>query len=261
MGCWHETCGLTGLAIVYPEPVRIMAIKLTPQKESGNSSLYRAFDLFQPITILTKGKYNDYGWVDFDEGEEERFFNSALSIGVGLVKEEDDNPEFPPNYFQWMIREDAFQMLKDMPIDSWGADMPTTVGQSIAMKRDKFHALDSEIAIHIGAENEENQHHIWTLREEMGRIFNTGEMPIWPLKNQLNPMLGRRDMSDAQREQNLEDLLNLWQVFMGMNALRKALMPTPGAGSQDFNENGYTMLGKFMVEAIVKEKAKYDEEN
>ncbi len=258
MGCWHETCGFTNAPITDGEPVRLMAIRRVPDKDArtGDTSLFGAFDLFHPVTILARGTYNDYGWIDFAEGEEARFFNSALSVGSGLQKQEDDNPEFPPHHYQWMIREDAFAMINDIPLDSWSDKMPKTVGEGVTMKRDRAKVLRSLLREADPMSTDSND---FQLREEYNEIFGRGEMPHWPLKRELHTYIYRdmeKSETDEVLDQKLEDLLDIWKVFVGLNDLRKILSPTNGAGSQRFNDDGYLILAKY-YENVAKKWTDY----
>jgi len=262
MGSWHETCGVTGLPIVSGDPVRMMAIRVVPAKDRwDHSTAHGSFDLFQPITVLAKGKYNDYGWIEFDTGEERRFFESALAMGIGLNKEEDDNPEFPPDHYQWMVREDAYEMLDGLPLDHWSDTMPKSVGEGVRMKRALAKSIRTRLAAMDGGDEEEN----FQLREQYNEIFGRGEMPHWPLKQHLHeyrfkglPSLQTEAVSDAK----LEDLLSMWKVFVGLSTLRKVLAPTTtGLSSQDWNEGAFTILGDFYGKAVKKWQAYMNEDD
>jgi len=194
------------------------------------------------------GKYDDYGWIDFDAGEEERFFTSGCSVGARLIKNKQENPKFPKDHYQWMIREDAYQMIGDLPLDFWSDDMPKTVDIAHVRKMSRARVIRD-----ILNKNDLNPAEDAMLREEYNEIFGRAGMPSWPLKRKLHPY-SFKGMSPNEAEEVLDDnmvrLLELYRLFIGMNSVRKMLAPTSGAGSQEFNDGGYLVLSKFYAQAM-----------
>jgi hypothetical protein len=257
MGCWNETCGFTNLPITANLPCRMMFIKRIPRdqgRRSWDGSIFYSFDLYQPVSILAKGTYNDYGWMDFAEGEEERLFESSRALGLGIVKKEDDNPKFPAEVHQWMIREDTFQMLRNIPLDAWG-DRPKSVGESM----DRLATLITDHRDWLIKTSPDNRREDFMKDEEFQRAFGQGETAFWPLKHELLKTFDRyREVPPDVNAAN--GLVDLMQIFTSMNAVRKVLAPTTGCGSQDYNEGGYAVISSFMNDALAGWKAYLNED-
>ncbi len=66
MGCWNKTCGLTNLPIYHGDKVVTFLIVESPYQDSMcyNNALW------QLIPLPIYGEYNDYGWMDEDDGQE-----------------------------------------------------------------------------------------------------------------------------------------------------------------------------------------------
>lgn len=67
MGCFNETCALSGYPIRYENPIRLLFIVENPVEGSkvADRGLYSTAQWF-PRTPPIRGKYNDYGRADFD---------------------------------------------------------------------------------------------------------------------------------------------------------------------------------------------------
>lgn len=66
MGCWNKTCGLTQLPIYHGDKVVTFLIVESPYQESMcyNNALW------QLIPLPIYGEYNDYGWMEVDDGQD-----------------------------------------------------------------------------------------------------------------------------------------------------------------------------------------------
>lgn len=61
MGCWDETCGLSGLPIEYDDKTLLFPLSSSPLYESGQSGFSYPTGLWQPMTLPFYGTYNSYG--------------------------------------------------------------------------------------------------------------------------------------------------------------------------------------------------------
>lgn len=61
MGCWNETCMLSGLPIRMGDPVIVYF--LAPSRRAGHN-IYNCHDLYSPIGFGINGIYDDYGRVE-----------------------------------------------------------------------------------------------------------------------------------------------------------------------------------------------------
>jgi len=89
MGCWNETCALTGLPILYGDKVAVLF--LYENNIRDNSS--EATRYFYAAPMMVYGKYDDYGGAEKCKGTQENFLFKALKESLldskGLSKLED----------------------------------------------------------------------------------------------------------------------------------------------------------------------------
>jgi hypothetical protein len=252
MGSWHETCGLTNLPINEGTPCRIMFIRVVPQtKDAYREIIYRPFDIFQPVSNLARGKYNDYGWLHFAPGERNRLLANTESLGIKIVKKADSLPEVPPNIFQVIIREDAFQMLAKLPVDHWSDTMPKTVGGMVGVMRDRFaEYLKRRKEV---PEDEEDKFE-WREQNRPKAILDAeGDHTRWPLREAVIHAYFYKD-KDAEFDLTLfNDYADLMQIYHGFNCMRRLLMPTTtGMASQHFNTEAINIFADFMKDTAKK---------
>lgn len=263
MGCWHETCGLTNLPITDGTRVRVMLITRVPQTphDIPYSTVMDPLELFVPATVLARGAYNDYGWITFDEGEEDRFYGSAEKVKLKLARKE-SGPELPLDTFQWMIREDAFDMTFDLPFEYFGRlrPRPETVGMAEAAQAARLWKLRKSIdQMEAGRRVESFED-----REEYNAFLAHEGIPSWPLLRKLFEYRTRgypAELSDAEAQQNTDDLMRIYRIYLALGAMRKILVPTyHGSSPQHWNDGAYAHLGKFYAGAIELWKDGYNYE-
>jgi len=81
MGCWNKTCALTNLPIYSGDRVITFAIVESPI--SDNSHCYNNY-AWELVPVPLYGEYDDYGWMDLDEGQDHKlvlldtFFKNRL---------------------------------------------------------------------------------------------------------------------------------------------------------------------------------------
>lgn len=254
MGCWNGTCGFSNLPITDGMPVRAMFIKPVKESRYEGASLLYAFDLFHPATIMIKSTYNDYGWINVTAEEIFPFIANVENMGLDISFRNEENGFLPDaeDVSLWMIREDVYQMLRDIPLDHWG-DKPKFVGEYIDRLRIDYDKLATEIRTELT--NNTEKMGIWSfeLRDRMNRLFGRSEMARWPLMDFFSPNSG----IDLPPE-NVDEIIDILQIFSAMNALRKNLVPTIGGGSQDYNEGGYRVIANFMNNAMDEYRKQYD---
>jgi hypothetical protein len=228
MGSWNEVDGLTSLPILDEMPCRAMFIQKAPKRPSAFTFTY-PFDHFIPVSALVKGKYNDYGWMDFDSGEEQRLFDTAASIGIEARKEKEESVKLPEDTYFWMIREDTFQMLDTLPIEHF-TEVPKTVGEDIAWRIEKFEDLALQT---VGLDPLQN----WGFRDRLNQLFHGSHMPKMAIKKAL-----------FEKDRRPDAVFDYVKLFSAMLALHKCLMPTHG-GSQTFVTETYQTYAAFIIGA------------
>ncbi len=257
MGCWNETCGFSNLPITNGMPVRAMFIKRVKESRYKGAALFYAFDLFHPATIMIKSTYNDYGWLNVSAEEIVPLIanveNMGLDISFGDAKDGFRPDDLPEDTYLLMIREDVYQMLRDIPLDNWG-DKPKTVGEYVDRLRVDYAQLANEIRTELANNTEKMGIWSFTIRDRMDRMFVRSEMARWQ-----EFFLPNRGI-DVPPE-NVDELVDILQIFSAMNALRKNLVPTIGGGSQDYNDGGYMVIANFMKNAMDERRKEYDWED
>lgn len=264
MGCWNETCGFSNLPITDGMPVRAMFIKRVTENRRFDGEIFYPFDLFQPATVMIKSTYNDYGWLNVKADEVAPLIASAEAMKLGVsfasvAPYNDAEPDFRPNdlpvdTYLWMIREDVYQMLRDIPLDHWG-DKPKFVGEYVDRLRVDYDQLATDIKTELANNTEKMGIWSFVLRDRKDRLFGRAEMSMWPLQEHISPNHGMDTPPD-----NVDELIDILQIFSAMNALRKNLVPTGGKGSQDYNADGYMVLANFMKQAIEKYHSDHEDQ-
>lgn len=61
MGCWCETCQISGLPISYGEPMVTIVLKKNEYAEHEGGNITYPTDLWEVDSYAIRGKYNDYG--------------------------------------------------------------------------------------------------------------------------------------------------------------------------------------------------------
>ena len=258
MGCWNETCGFSNLPITDNMPVRAMFVKRVAKERRSDGNLFYAFDLFQPATIMIKSTYNDYGWLNVTAEQLHPLIVNIEQMGLDIsFKDEGEGfrpQELPPETYLWMIREDVYQMLRSIPLDHWG-DNPKNVGQYVDRLRVEYANLVEDVKAALAdPTSRTSQVGIWdySLQFRLDNLFIRTEGPMWPLRHYLSP----NRVGDPP--ENMDQLIDILQIFTAMNATRKTLVPTIGAGSQDYNEGGYRVIADFMINAMDEYRKEFD---
>lgn len=103
MGCWDETCALSGVGIQHGDPVvRVEAVY--PNRKFDWSSQFLTYDQrsdFERVRSVMNGKYDDYGGLEGDE------------------RKDTDNPVyfFHEDMWKWALREhDSMSVMWWRPI-------------------------------------------------------------------------------------------------------------------------------------------------
>lgn len=63
MGCWYETCIVTGLPVLPSHDCFMIVPKKSPHNLTDKWWHYRDYDMFKRIELAEYGYYNDYGWI------------------------------------------------------------------------------------------------------------------------------------------------------------------------------------------------------
>ena len=274
MGCWNESCGLTGLPVTDGLKCRYMIIRKV-KRSKDDHAVYYPFDIFQPVSILVEGEYDDYGGVELETEVAAAFFESLTASRVefaeatmhGNIRINGNEYTLPVDSYHWFARDDSFQMLNKLPL----RDSRKTLGQSqketlakvvkVADETVRRSAIYGsflggyEISQAFGRMempqppvfsylNDRLMAAIAPLpKEEINRLLDDGEKP------DLDAILAKLPPPDLSRVPEFaQPMLDLTRILYGMVILRKQLCPTGGAGSQSWNDTAYEVYGKFVAD-------------
>lgn len=252
------------------------------KRSKNDHAVFYPYDIFQPVSVLVEGEYDDYGGVDLTPEAATALFDSLKECSIevteadmhGSIRVNGDEYSLPMDHYHWFIREDAFQMLHDLPLrdskKTLGEAEKDTMAKAMEIAEDivKSSALFGSL---MGS---------YRLNDAFGRL----EMPQPPIYNILRervlsgviPMDRAsaeailEEQTKAQKEgseppdmdtilaampkpdlstvaPNAQPLLDLNRILYGMMLLRKQLHPTGGAGSQAWNDTAYEVYGEFVA--------------
>lgn len=104
MGSWNETCGLSNLPIGVGDKVVFLLLTQNPYADHvGRSGCYTG-DFFFPRSIPLYGKYDDYGTVLIDDGQEAIIDLIKQGFAVDLIPQEASQYRHGPiNMGEWTI--------------------------------------------------------------------------------------------------------------------------------------------------------------
>lgn len=110
MGCWNKTCALTNLPI--GEGERVITFLIVNKKSSYENRCYTNW-AWELIPVPIYGEYDDYGWMNEDEGQDHKleFFNKQFVQSLERIKPYDEG-----NGDRSYIR---YPDLKDSPFESF----------------------------------------------------------------------------------------------------------------------------------------------
>lgn len=148
MGCWNKTCGLTQLPIVAGDPVVTFLIVESPSKYGQTHPCYSsAFWNLIPLPIY--GEYDDYGWMEVDEGQTWKLNLFKKHLPINRVETEDDKSGFVR--YESLQKKDMFSSFKAIGDAIHGgvytykyADKDLMIS-AMMIHRDTFNEMTSEI--------------------------------------------------------------------------------------------------------------------
>lgn len=86
MGCFNDTCAISGLPICYPEKV-VAVVLASSEDKSDRCNFCYVTDEWRPIGFWFKGTYNDYGALENIEGDYlEEFMTVINYFTKGVVE-------------------------------------------------------------------------------------------------------------------------------------------------------------------------------
>lgn len=251
MGCWNETCSFTSLPIYDNDPVRVMIIKRAKRPGHGGCYTIRPFDLYVPASFLVSGKYNDYGGVHLSDDQWELLSTSARACGVNLERKHSEGKlGIPDDHSLWFIREDSYQMLSSLPIESFDDNVKDVQSSEVALLENLNTALEDYKEIKKIRQYPDSSTIRDMFRDEVyeGVIVETIRT--------LDPLLLEERYGEAMAM--LSQLLPILRIQNAMGESRRNLMPPAGIGSQSAALDAHDHIARFVLQATEKQRHDFD---
>ncbi len=251
MGCWNETCGFTSLPIYDNDPVRVMIIKRAKRPGNGGCYTIGPFDLYVPASFLVTGKYNDYGGVHLSDDQWELISTSARACDVNLDREHDEGKlGIPDNHSLWFIREDSYQMLATLPIESFRDGVQDVQSCEASLLENLATALEDYKEIKKVREYPDSSTIRSMFRDEVYEGVITETLMT------IDPLLFEERYDEAVSV--LSTLLPILRIQNAMGESRRNLMPAAGVGSQSAALDAHDHIARFVLESTKKQRHQYD---
>lgn len=264
MGCWSESCAISGLEIgAYDEAVVMV---LAPAKDDGYG--HGAFCRFSPITPPTFGKYSDYGDIEGPEDNPEqldsKFFTDWLEKGRRVYDPStDDHMKYMANL--WWCRKDVWDYCDNLPREfSYGDDNPDTIGELITQQRGKvLEYVKGQQEIQAMDDGDDAKlrrllRSISSARDIFGLDRIDGDLVI-QLKTSLDAAI------EKNNQERIDDIIEAAMRVLKLSAigheLRKIVCPSTRIGPQHGGYEAILSLNKFVVTKCHDHFAEYGEED
>lgn len=220
MGCWSESCGVSGMEI--PDNARCYMLTLVPDKYDKHT--YRMG--IPPVL----GTYDDYGGLDLLEN------CPALNLKIG------DNWR-PEREDKFMIDAQVFDFLSTLEPDFTYGDRPKTVGEAAERWMADAH---KQIKEYREADGVSKLTKSFALSDMFGSVTErplAGIIDFESITDEFVTLYGR--------------CLVLWR---GMSELRKTLAPTCVWGPQHGGAQALIPFYEFVLKQAKARRKKYEEE-
>jgi hypothetical protein len=252
MGCWNATDGITGLPIIYPEPVRCFVIaSRSPHPYLGGHC--HPDDAWYPIAPPIKGTYDDYGrveniepgvvadWLEHrlpmtDEMREEisghdHSIESELERKLLAVERAvsfiDDCWQKNVRLCLWMVAEKTWHTMFTVDYECW-SERPKARAANLI---ETFNGLDGE--------NE--------IVDDMK--LRTGETELI----YMNPMVSeslRWAQANNRYVEMVEAVAELEEFKWAMGATRRHYTPMTGCGGQDADWAAHKLIAQLIMDRV-----------
>lgn len=252
MGCWNETCLISNLPIKCSEPVIGVICKSSKLTYISNSTYHNT--LAKPIYLPFKGKYNDYGIVEYITDDLSKLindfnkkYNHNFNNSEELLNYVRNNDE---GFFLCMIKEPIFNLL----VNEIGSRQPyglnITMKQAYLSKVKKYYKLNKKVKI-------------------LNRVNNNSKefsLNLFKLMNKVENMFDRSEYKyiikdlDLSKNENIDKFIELLLFDLSINLLRKNYGMTSGCGSQSRESNLHYKVANYIIQYEKDIIDKYNEE-
>jgi hypothetical protein len=275
MGSWAEGCMISNLEIAAGEKIVICYIKKN-QYEDLNSG---AFGLYQPVTPLLRGTYDDYGGCDVaDTPENKSIFlkvwgklNGDVSDPAAHQTAPFGDQQTPEGCAFWMAREDAFDMLRTLRHEYvWEGSKRvgdsekrnfTKLVAGFAKIRDPDENFMIEMWDHPrpGRDDPARKNHMRVYSLATSLLEGAANFQVPVVQTLLQLVLDNRE-DDALHASIAKQIAEIQMLARGLSELRKALTPLFRTGPQYDGWLAMEDFHKYLGQRIRERKTKRTED-
>lgn len=283
MGSWNATCSLTNMPITCSDPVKALVIR---KNKASESDVFYPFDLYQPVTSMFNGAYDDYGGVTLSEGDATTMLAELSSMsGRRLPKVRDGRfgegirineveYKLPKGWYLVFILQEAFDALLVTNRKEWGPPQSLMDWKKEATA--KFYA-NMEKAWKNACFYHDAIMHDFSMLGFLGS-YEMDSPPIYlELTERIYQSLPRpvpyeyedrnytREEEEKLKEgippmpplspvalQAFNNRIDLELLMLMMVPLRMTLTPKSGLGSQSWSAESYKAYGNFILNFVKK---------
>ncbi|MCK9529538.1 MAG: hypothetical protein M0R77_03100 [Gammaproteobacteria bacterium] len=264
MGCWSESCAISGLEIgAYCEAV-VMVVK--PVSEDAYTE-YGSFSRFVPVCPPTFGVYSDYGDIEGEDARPEqldsKFFLDQLEKARRIYDpNKTDHMEYMGQF--WWCRKDVWDYCDALPLEFSYGDNPKTIGEAVEKQRINIKKyVDVQLDIQNSVDDEEGKlRRLFRSISSARDIFGLGHIDgnfVIGLKQKLDFAIEQGDLETINNV--VESALRVLKVSLMCYELRKIVCPSTRAGPQHGGYEAILSLNKFTLAKCQEYFAEYGEED
>lgn len=263
MGCWNETCGISNLPILAGEKIRVFLLARGRADSWKHGGTHYIDDLWMPLSMGIRAKYNDYGGVEEvvveskallaaielgeDAGEIETCINEISRGGTTSTLGRDE-----VNVSHMMVIEEIHQSMVDFsPVE---AHFSKKNGYTYRPRREIFEREMDDwyplSKLYLDGRG--------YMLDRGGLFYNRRSHCLDPYKNKLATLsasgVGLRDSIVAEL---VGDLVEFSLFSSSMVDLRKMWLPQTGRGSQNMEMDIHLSVCESVRSVVEKRKTDF----
>lgn len=246
MGCWSESCAISGLEIGAYQDAVVMIVEAPTSKSYDN---YGTFSRFVPVCPPTFGQYSDYGDLEDDNDKDLPFFLNSLEAAR---RKFDPDTKSHMDYMNqmWWVRKDVWDFCDSLPLEFSYGDRPKTVGECVTRQREKILEYVKEVRETVAESDEDVK-----LRR-LFRSMSSSSRDLFQLGYLSNDLtMNYKHQLDEAIENNNDEVVNniieavgrLLKVSIMCYELRRVVCPSTKIGPQHGGHDAISMLATFTL--------------
>lgn len=243
VGCWSESCAISGLEIGYD--VEAVAMFLKPI-DSDYSYNHGAFCRFTPVCPPTYGIYSDYGDFEKDQQIDNPYFLDLFEKGRrAFDPDKDDHMQYM--YRLWWCRKDVWDFCDTLKHEFSYGDRPKTIGESITRQREEImkYVNDAMNPLETDDADELFDRQIRRMMSSKD-IFGLSRLDgkyVIGLKIALDDAIDKRDLEKI--ENIIESSQRILKIELIGDELRKIICPSTLVGPQHAGYGAIAQMAEF----------------